>query len=286
MPSMNSVHALGATPLVARRRFPFLARRWAPVVCALSVAWAVLPAQAQLFGDDEARKAIIDLRERVEVQRRQMDGQIKQLSQDLTRMGEDAGAPTRRALLDLSNQLDVVRQDVARQRGQFEQLARDVADLQRQQKDALVAFDERLRLMEPLKVSLDGQEFRVTADEKAAFEAALELVRTAAFPGAVQAFSAFVKRYPESGYQPSAQFWLGNTLYSTGAYKDAIEAYRRMLQVSPAHLRVPEARLAIANCQLELKDSKSAKRTLEELVKAYPQSDAAVTAKDKLARLR
>lgn len=286
MLDMDLAHARSSIPVMVPNRFPFFTQRWVPVVCALSVAWAVLPAQAQLFGDDEARKAIIDLRERVEVQRRQTDGQIKQLSQDLTRMGEEAGAPTRRALLDLSNQLETVRQDVARQRGQFEQLARDVADLQRQQKDALVAFDERLRLLEPLKVSLDGQEFRVTADEKSAFDAALELVRTAAFPGAVQAFSAFAKRYPDSGYQPAAQFWLGNMLYSTGAHKEAVDAFRRMLQLAPAHPRVPEARLAIANCQLELKDSKSAKRTLEELVKAYPQSEAAATAKDKLTRLR
>lgn len=255
-------------------------------VAVLALAAAASPAHAQLFGDDEARKAIIDLRERVEVQRRQNDARLDKLGQDLVRMHEEAGAPTRRALLDLSNQLEALRQDVSRQRGQFEQLARDVAELQRQQKDVLVAFDERLRVLEPLKVTVDGQEFRVTSDEKAAFESALDLVRKAAFDEAGRAFAAFAKRYPDSGYQPLAQFWLGNSLYSTSAFKDAIDAYRRMLQLAPGHVRVPEARLAIANCQLELKDSRAAKRTLEELIKAFPQSDAAATAKDKLARLR
>lgn len=283
---LHKLWALGGAPLGWAGGPARLALRAAASASLLALVCAAAPAHAQLFGDDEARKAIIDLRERVEVQRRQNDARLDKIGQDLTRMNEEAGAPTRRALLDLGNQLEAVRQDVARQRGQFEQLARDVAELQRQQKDTLVAFDERLRLLEPLKVTMDGQEFRVTAEEKAAFEASLEWVRKAAFDEAAKAFSAFAKRFPDSGYQPLAQFWLGNSLYSTSAFKEAIEAYRRMLQIAPGHLRVPEARLAIANCQLELKDSKSARRTLEELIKAYPQSDAAVTAKDKLARLR
>ncbi|HVE53150.1 MAG TPA: tol-pal system protein YbgF, partial [Ramlibacter sp.] len=41
-----------------------------------------------------------------------------------------------------------------------------------------------------------------------------------------------------------------------------------------------------ANCQIELKDAASARRTLDDLVKAYPQSEAAVAARERLARLR
>jgi hypothetical protein len=33
--------------------------------------------------------------------------------------------------------------------------------------------------------------------------------------------------------------------------------------------------LAIANCQAELKDTKAARKTIEDLVKAYPKSEAA-----------
>jgi TolA-binding protein len=44
--------------------------------------------------------------------------------------------------------------------------------------------------------------------------------------------------------------------------------------------------LSIANCQIELKDNAAARRTLDELVKAYPQSEAASAARERLARLR
>ena len=253
------------------------------LACAL--VWST-PASAQLFGDDEARKAIIDLRDKVELQRRQTDARLDRMTQDFTRLSDESATPTRRALLDMANQIESLRQDQARQRGQAEQLARDLSDLQRQQKDALVAFDERLRQLEPLKVSLDGQDFKVRPEEKADFEQSMAAVRKASFDTAAAGFSSFLKRYPDSGYHPAALFWLGNSQYALGAYKEAIDAYRRLLQMAPDHMRAPEARLAIANCQIELKDSKSARRTLEDLIKAFPQSEAAATAKDRLTRLR
>ena len=47
-----------------------------------------------------------------------------------------------------------------------------------------------------------------------------------------------------------------------------------------------KALLAVANCQLELKDSRAARRTIDELVKAYPQSEAAQAGKERLAGLK
>jgi tol-pal system protein YbgF len=259
-----------------------------------NISWVVvavlgllpLHASAQLFGDDEARKAIIELRGRVDADRRSAEAQFQRITQDFARLNEESTASTRRSLLDLSNQIEALRAEQARMRGQSEQLARDVAEVQRQQKDVLAALNDRLRQLEPVTVTLDGQEFRAKPDEKAEFEQAMESVRKAAFDQAVSGFSAFLKRFPDSGYRPSALFWLGNAQYATSAFREAIETYRRLLSVAPEHARVPEARLAIANCQLELKDAKSAKRTLEDVVKLHSQSEAAATAKDRLSRMR
>ena len=62
--------------------------------------------------------------------------------------------------------------------------------------------------------------------------------------------------------------------------------FRALLSAAPDHARAPEAVLSIANCQIELKDNASARRTLDDLVKAYPQSEAASAARERLARLR
>ena len=122
--------------------------------------------------------------------------------------------------------------------------------------------------------------------EKKAFEAALALFRKADFAGAQTAFVDFLNRYSQSGYGPSALFWLGNAQYATRDYKEAIINFRALISKAPDHLRTPEAVLSVANCQVELKDVRGARKTLEDLIKAYPQSEAAVTAKDRLARLK
>jgi len=56
--------------------------------------------------------------------------------------------------------------------------------------------------------------------------------------------------------------------------------------VAAQHPRAPEALLSIANCQVELKESKAARKTLEDLVKDFPQSEAAAAAKERLSRLK
>lgn len=259
------------------------ATRAALALAACVLAW---PAQAQLFSDNEARRAILELREKVEANRLSGEAANKRLMDELTRLNDESTAPTRRSLLELSNQIETLRAELARLRGQNEQLARDVAELQRQQKDVLVALDERLRVLEPIKVQQDGAEFTATPAEKRDFDAAMAVLRQTEYPRAAQLYQQFMSRYPDSGYTPSALYWLGNTQYALREYKQAIATYQRLMAEAPRHPRVPEAHLAIANCQLELKDARAARKTLEDLVKAHPQSEAGATARDRLARLR
>ena len=118
------------------------------------------------------------------------------------------------------------------------------------------------------------------------FDAALAVFRSGDFAGAQAAFLDFAKRYPKSGYYPSALFWLGNAQYATTHYKEAITNFRLMLNLAPDHARAPEALLSIANCQIELKDPRAARKTLEDLIRLHPQSEAAQAAKERLAKLR
>jgi tol-pal system protein YbgF len=238
--------------------------------------------QAGLFDDEEARRAILDLRQRVDSVRQDVE---QRDAQQASRNTEE-NAQLRRSLLELQTQIETLRADMARLVGQNEQLARDVAELQRQQKDALVGLDERLRKFEPVKVTLDGREFLAEQAEKRDYDAALGIFRKGDFAGAQNAFVELLKRYPTSGYVPAAFFWLGNAQYATRDYKEAIQNFRNLLTQAPDHLRAPEAVLSIANCQVELKDTKAARKTLEDLIKAYPQSEAAAAAKQRLPRLK
>lgn len=240
---------------------------WRRVAIAAALIGATCGAQAALFEDDEARRAILDLRQRVETMRERSTEENAQL---------------RRSILELQNQIEAMRGELQRMTGRNEELNKSLADLQQKQKDV----DERMKKNEPAKVSVDGREFTADPKEKADFDAALGIFRAGQFAQSQTAFADFVKRYPQSGYNPSALFWLGNAQYATRNYNEAIANFRSMLSLAPDHAKAPEAVLSIANCQIELKDTKGARRTLEDLTKAYPNSEAAQAGKERLARLK
>ena len=227
---------------------------------ALGLVGMACTAQAALFADDDARRAILDLRQR-------LDQSTKSLSEE--------NAQLRRSLLDLQSQIETLRSDVSQSRGAQETLARDVSEV-----------DARLRKIEPIKVSLDGLEFMAEPAEKRDYETAMEIFRKGDFVGAQTSLVQFLQRNGKSGYAPSALFWLGNAQYANKGYKDAMANFQQLLTVAPTHVRAPEAMLAISNVQLELKDLKGARKSLEDLVKAFPASEAANTARDRLTRLR
>ena len=242
-------------------------------------------AYAGLFDDEEARRAILDLRQTNTDFRQQIDSSEKKLTEEIRRSTED-GVQLRRSLIDLQNQLEATRAELAKLRGQNEQMARDLAEVERRQKDAVQSTEERLRKLEPSRVTLDGRELLVEPAEKRDFDAALAIFRKGEFANAQVVFVDFLKRYTQSGYRPSALFWLGNAQYATKDYKEAIANFRSLIAIAPDHARVPEAALAIANCQLEMKDNKAARKTLDELIATHPGSEAAAAAKDRLARFK
>ena len=235
-------------------------------------------ANAALFEDDDARRAILDLRQKFEASQRRTAEDI--------RKGADENVQLRRSLLDLSNQIESLRSEMAILRGQNEQLTRGVGDVQKSQKEVAQGVEERLRKVEPAKVSSDGREFSAEPAEKQEFESALAVLRKGDFSAAQGSFIAFTKRYPQSGYKSSALFWLANAQYALRDYKSAVANFRSLASTDPDHLRAPEALLSMANCQVELKDIKSARKTLEELTSAYPQSEAASVAKERLSKLK
>ena len=266
--------------------FSILALR---AVCVAACLLSFGAARAALFEDDEARRAILDLRQKVDQMQQRNADQLRKLSEDNTQGSEQLNGQLgqmRRSILELSNLIESLRGELAAVRGQGEQLARELAEVQRRQKDIAQGTEERLKKFEPSKVTVDGLEFMAEPAEARDYDAALAVMRKGDFALALPAFTEFVRRYPASGYHPSALFWLGNLHYAQRNYKDAMTQYRALVAAAPAHLRAPEAMLSIANCQVELKETKAARKTLEDLVKAYAQSEAATVAKTRLAKLK
>jgi len=254
----------------------------------LAIAFATSPARAALFDDDEARKRIDALRVRVE----QLE---QQLSQRLERLeAKDA------AVIDMFRDVEQIKADIARLRGQYEVIAYELEQAQKRQRDLYLDLDGRLRKIEggpgPAAAGTDvapaaaagavaGTAARPgdAASEQRAYDSALDQFKSGSYPAAIASFQTFVKTYPKSPLAASALYWVGNAQYAQRDFRAAMATQRQLLATYPDSQKVPDALLNVASCQIELGDAAGARRSLEEIVAKYPTSEAAGKAKQRLA---
>ena len=298
-------------------------KSWCLAACLCLLGLLSPTAQAALFEDEEARRAILDLRQRLENQRqtqlqsaeqtlqksldqsqKQFETLRKQVEVDINQSKQD----NRQAVLQLQTQIEALKQNIASLRGEREQLLREITLLQRAQKDTNVEIEERFQKINgqlakqeaappsPVKeeapksskvnVQVDGFEFLADPDEKRDFEAAFVLFRKGEFAAAAKEFAQFVRVYSASGYKPSALYWLGSSKFARRDFNEAIAQLKGLASDFPNHARTPEAMLTIGNAQLEIKQAKEARKTFNELLKLYPTTEAAAAAKDRLAQIK
>ncbi|MBN9429844.1 MAG: tol-pal system protein YbgF [Burkholderiales bacterium] len=261
-------------------------RPLAALVAALTLAAAASPAHA-LFSDDEARKAILDVRGRVQLLQQDSQKQFDQLSRQLVELSTrlDRLEQTSRGQLELQSQLDAMRQEIARLQGQLEVQTNELATTQRQLRDQLATVDNRIRRFEPINVQIDGQTLTVEQNEKRGFDAALAAFRAGDFRGALTGFQLFRAQYPDSAYQPSVLFWIGSSQFALKDYSAAIASHQALIAKYPDNPRSPDALLNVGYAQAESGDRLAARATLESVIARYPNSQAAQLAKERLPAL-
>jgi tol-pal system protein YbgF len=243
-------------------------------------AWlAAAPvAQAAVFDDDIARTRIQELRQRFEAYQKSLDDRLARI---------EASGGDRRAILDLAGQIDAMRGDLAKMRGQVEVMLHQLENSDKRQKDLYVDIDTRLRKLEQVKegaasMAKPALETPVPEAETKAYEAALNQFKLGNYPLSISAFQGFLVTYPSSRLAPSAQYWIGNAHYAQRDYKQAIAAQQRVLAAWPEDAKAPDAMLNMASSQEALGDRRGAQKTLEGLVARYPASPAAASAKQRL----
>ena len=218
-----------------------------------SNAWAI-------FSDDEARKAILEMRKSV------------QASQG--------------AILDLQNQIEKLRTENAQLRGQIESLQKQTDDLTKNQKTYYQDLDNRLTRFEPQTIEVEGVTGVVQAGERSAYEEALNAFQNNQVKKADSDLTAFIRKYPSSPYLPLALFWSGNTKYALKDYNGSINQLQTLITRFPGHQRVPAAMLTLGNANLESGKKAVAKKVFSDLIAKYPDSEAAKEAKPIVANIK
>ncbi|HPV25394.1 MAG TPA: YbgF trimerization domain-containing protein, partial [Casimicrobium sp.] len=109
-----------------------------PLCAGVLAAMALSAAHAGLFDDEEARKQILALRNQIAETQRTLD----------QRVGELEAQARNRSIIDLFNQVETLKAEFARLRGQIELLQNELETTQKRQRDLYVDLDGRMRKME------------------------------------------------------------------------------------------------------------------------------------------
>lgn len=248
-----------------------------PTLALLFALIGVQQAHAGMFDDDEARRQV----------------------QDLTIKTNERLDTLSKAQFELVNQIQALREENARLRGQIETLNFELESAKKRQQDFYIDLDGRLRKLETQPIP--AAEAKSPADEtkpaseaaKAAtdpvaesreYETALNFFKVNKIKEAATAFEAFTKAHPDSSLTPNAQYWLGNAHSALRDCKKSIEEHRVVVNKWPQHPKAPDALIGMASCQQELGDTKGARTSLETVLLKYPDSSAAATAKQRLKK--
>ncbi len=298
------------------------------VACGMALsALAVTAAHAGMFDDEEARKQILQLRSQTAESQRVLDQRIAELE----------AQARNRSIIDLFNQVETLKAEIARQRGQIELLQNELENTQKRQRDLYVDLDGRMRKTEAqlaeqiaraaqaaaanaaaaVAVAVPGTgtpSGNITAPapgstpppnpadvsrsfppasgmppsvvdpvaEQRAYDQGLEHFRAGRFAEAVTAFQLFTRTFPRSTLVPSAQYWIGNSLYAVRDFRGAINTQRQLIAQYPDSAKAPDALLNIATVQAELGDLQAARATLQEVASKYPASEAGAKARQRL----
>jgi tol-pal system protein YbgF len=237
------------------------------------------PAHAALFDDKEARKKILELETK---QQANHDATMAAIADLKKRVAAVEAIVQGGGLADMSNQIEVLKQEIANLKGDLEVATHGLETTQQRQKDLYTDTDTRLRKLEsgaPVATSEPPANTPAppAAEEKdaKAFADADALSKSAKHKEAFAAFDTFLKEHPTSRLAPDALYGMGYSQFALKNYKSAIATQQKVLDLHPENAKVPDAMFNMANSQIQLGQVTSAKKTLRDLIAKYP--DAAVT---------
>ena len=243
---------------------------WCALLLFLAVTGGV---QAGMFDDEEARRQIAAERKRLDA----LSTDIKNQQQAAdTRFAKVEEALKSSALLDLFTQIEALKADLNKLRGQIEVLNNNVENSAKRQRDMYTDLDSRLTRIEqhggavaPVPAVPTPAPAAVTAPPVAVPATAVAVAPAASATAALPASPASIPGDPAAearNYDAAqAQRRLGN-------YQGAIVAFQNFLAQYPKSNLAPRAQYWIGDSYFNLRDFRLAIAAQQTLVKTYPDS--------------
>lgn len=252
---------------------------------------------AALFDDNEARKKILEVEATANSQNQATQASLADLKKSVQALEQRVTAieaiTKGQVLSDMQNQIESLRQEVARLKGELEVANHNVDATLQRQKDLYTDTDTRLRKLEtPAPAANDpaaATNATATPDKNSQEFQTLELAnglsKEGKYKDAFAAYDKFLKDYPNSTYASDAIYGLGYAQFMLKNYKSAIATQQKLLDTHPESSKAPDAMFNMANSQIQLGQVANAKKTLKDLIAKFPNSEVTPTAQKRLKAL-
>jgi tol-pal system protein YbgF len=226
---------------------------------------------------DEMTKRIGNLEQSLEGRVKQLDESIEKATRVLARSSADIGA-----------QVDQMTQDLAALNGQLAALTRSVDQLRADMAAKKTEVADLLARVDAIERTFGiGKGAATTGgmakpDKGAMFDNAFRKLQGGQAAEARQMFRAYIQTFPGDDRSDNAQYFIGESFYKEKSYKEAIAEYQRLIDSYPQSDVVDLAFMSAGTAALDAKLCVDAGAYFGELVKRYPSSPFARTARQKL----
>lgn len=207
----------------------------------------------------------------------------------------------------LMQQLDQLQQEVSMLRGLLEEQGHKLKQMEQDQLDRYEDLDRRLSSGTGAPAGTeDGRDSSSASDsaidalatvqppaaaqsggtappdperEKLLYEAAFDLVKARDFEKAITAFTAFLRRYPDSEYAGNAQYWLGEVYLAESDLDSAGRSFAQVVSRYSGHRKEADALYKLADVERRLGNRAKALELYQQVLSRHPGSSAAQLAR-------
>ena len=240
-------------------------------VVSLALFAGVHVAHAALFDDEEARKRIVITNERIDKLQADLDARVNAIEQQSRSQG-----------LDLFNQLEGIKADLARIRGQIEVLTYELGEAQKRQRDLYVDLDSRMRKLEAVPApagasgtgGLDPAGAVVPPDAGAGGTPMVGSMSPTSAPASSPTPASGTQAVSVTPPAASEQRAYDAALdqFKRGDYTGSIVSFGTFVKTYPRSPLAPSAQYWVGNAQYARKDYRAAIAAQRQLIALFPDS--------------
>jgi tol-pal system protein YbgF len=229
-----------------------------------------------ILGACATKSDIRDLRQDMEAQRAAQDAAIERLLRRTDLLLDSLGTQNTRIRGDLANRLVAIERQLVQIQELTGQGQQQLRDLRRQ-------IDQRA---DDTRRAPEGEAAApppAGADEL--YEASVAALRRGSVSTARSGFEEFLRGNPQHRLAPDAQYQIGQAFEQANDAERAIQAYGRVVELYPTAPRAAAALLRIGQLEAERGNRAAARTRFDQVIRGYPRSGEADTARRELTRL-